>query len=127
MIGPPNQEVVNDTAKLIIHRLIARVLAHDRSLLDRAKASHAKLSRRFPDRTFVNDWNRLLDRPIPELRSLLTSRSREMRRLRLSSPFVTAEGFDLTHPTLRQRIWAMARRLAIGSAQRKSGFKPAAG
>jgi hypothetical protein len=26
MIGPPNQEVVNDTAKLIIHRLVARVL-----------------------------------------------------------------------------------------------------
>ena len=51
MDGTPNQETINDTAKLIMDRLIARLLAHDPTLIDRAKASLAKMSLRFPDRS----------------------------------------------------------------------------
>jgi hypothetical protein len=117
MTPEPNQEVVNDTAKLIMHRLIARALAREPWLVEQAKVSHAGTSRRFINRSFVQDWSNLLERPLPELRSQLISGSRDMNRLRLSSPFVTANGFDFTDPTLRRRIWAAARRLATGAAQ----------
>jgi hypothetical protein len=85
MYAPLNQEIVNDTAKLIMHRLIARLLVRDPLLVDRAKASLAKTSVHFPDRTFVADWEELLRLPTRELRALLTSRNQDMRRLRLSS------------------------------------------
>jgi hypothetical protein len=49
MNAPLNQEVVNDTAKLIMHRLIARSLGRDPLLIDRAKLSLAKMSARFPN------------------------------------------------------------------------------
>jgi hypothetical protein len=42
MHAPLNQEIINDTAKLIMHRLIARWLVRDPSLVHRAKASLAK-------------------------------------------------------------------------------------
>jgi hypothetical protein len=47
MHAPLNQETVNDTAKLIMHRLIARLLARDPLLVDRAKVSLRKISDRF--------------------------------------------------------------------------------
>ena len=37
MNAPLNQEIVNDTAKLIMHRLVARELARDPAVLNRAK------------------------------------------------------------------------------------------
>jgi hypothetical protein len=112
MDTPLNQEIVNDTAKLIMHRLIARSLARDSMLVDRAKASLAKMSVRFPDRSFVADWEELLRLPTRELCAVLTSRDQNMKRLRLSSPFVTAEGVDFTDQDLRRRIWRAAKRIA---------------
>jgi hypothetical protein len=106
-----NQENVNDAAKLIMDRLIARALARDASLIDRAKFSLAQMSVRFPDRSFVRDWEASLRLPPDQLRALLTSRSQEARRLRLSSPFVTAEGVDFTDQALRRRIRRAAKRL----------------
>ena len=106
-----NQETVNDTAKLIMHRLIARLLARDPLLVDRAKVSLAKLASHFPDRTFIADWDDLLCLPMSELRALLTSRHQNMRRLRLSSPFVTAEGVDFSDQRLRRRIRLAAKRI----------------
>src|SRR5258705_11992681 len=99
-----NQEIVNDTTKLIMHRLIARLLARDPLLVDRAKASLVNLANHFPDRSFVADWDKLLRLPEAELRALLTSRNQNMRRLGLSSPFVTAKGGDFSDQTLRRRI-----------------------
>ena len=104
MYAPLNQEIVNDTAKLIMHRLIARALVRDPSLVDRARVSLARISARFPDRSFVADWERLLRLSTRELRALLISRDQNMKRLRLSSPFVTAEGVDFGNPILRRRI-----------------------
>ena len=112
MRPPLNREDINDTAKLIMHRLIARSLARDPSLVDRARASLAKISARFPDRSFVEDWNELLHLPAEQIRVLLTRRNPEMKRLRLSSPFVIAEGIDFTDQALRRRIEHAAKRIA---------------
>ena len=111
MNSAPNQEVVNDTAKLIMHRLIARRLAHDASLIDQAKASLERMAVRFPDRAFVREWENLLALPADQLRDLLASRQVEMKRLRLSSPFVVAERIDFTNPDLRRRIRRAAKRI----------------
>ena len=130
MDTPLNQEIVNDTAKLIMDRLIARLLARDPMLVDRAKASLAKISLRFPDRSFVADWEELLRLPTRELCTLLTSRNQEMKRLRLSSPCVTAEGVDFSDQALRRRIRRAAKRIvarASHSADRHShGARPTA-
>jgi hypothetical protein len=122
MDTPLNQETVNDTAKLIMHRLIARSLARDPMLVDRAKVSLAKISLHFPDRSFVTDWDELLRRPTRELRTLLTSRDQNMKRLRLSSPFVTAEGVDFSDQALRRRIWRAAKRIAARASGRELGL-----
>src|SRR5262245_37144375 len=96
----PNQELINDTAKLIMHRLIARWLGSDPTLVDRAKASLCETSIRFSERSFVKDWDQLLRLPTQELRICLTSHSQEMKRLRLSSPFVTIEGANFQDQNL---------------------------
>jgi hypothetical protein len=112
MCEPLNQEVINDTAKLIMHRLIARSLVHDASLIDRAKVSLAGMAVRFPNQVFIRDWKELLALPPVQVRAQLTSRDQDMKRLRLSSPFVTAEGLDFTEETLRRRIRRAAKRIA---------------
>jgi hypothetical protein len=126
MRAPLNQETINDTAKLIMHRLIARSLARDPTLVDRAKVSLAGISVRFPDRSFVVEWEELLRLPIRELRALLTSRDQNMTRLRLSSPFTTAEGVDFTDQTLRRRIRRAAKRILARGSPRRDGLVHAA-
>jgi len=118
MHAPLDQEAVNDTAKLIMHRLVARSLARDPSLVDRAKLSLARISTRFPHRSFVADWEELLGLPLERLRALLTRRDQRMKRLRLSSPFVTAEGVDFTDVNLRRRIRRAAKRIVACAASR---------
>jgi hypothetical protein len=127
MLVPLNQEIVNDTAKLIMHRLIARLLVRNPSLIDRARVSLTEMSARFPERSFVEDWDRLLRLPTHELRALLTSRNQEMKRLRLSSPFATAEGVDFADQTLRRRIRRAAKRIAARAsrpARHSQGSRP---
>jgi hypothetical protein len=111
----PNKEMVNDRAKLIMHRLIARSLARNPFLVERAKMCHWQIALRFPNRSFVRDWDDLLGRPLADLRAQLTSRSLRMKRLRLSSPFALVDELDFTEPTTRRRIWSAAQRLAARS------------
>ncbi|MBX9777333.1 MAG: hypothetical protein K2Y71_23395 [Xanthobacteraceae bacterium] len=108
-----NQEIINDTANLIMHRLIARSLARDPTLISRARASHSRISRRFLDRSFVAEWDTLLRLPACQLRALLTCRTEQMKRLRLSSPFTTAKGVDFSSRPLRHRIRQAAKRIAM--------------
>ena len=122
MYVPLNQEIVNDTAKLIMHRLIARALVRDPLLVDRAKVSLTGISARFPDRSFVAEWEELLRLPTCELRALLTSRNPDMKRLRLSSPFVTAEGVDFANQTLRRRIRRAAKRIVARASRPGGGY-----
>jgi hypothetical protein len=102
-----NQERVNDTAKLMMHRLIARELRRDPSLVERARDF---LNRSAEHYSFVHEWNQILERPVSEIRSLLTNRDETMTRLRLSSPFVVAGGIDFGDEALRHRIWKAAKR-----------------
>jgi hypothetical protein len=111
----PNREHVNDTAKLMIHRLIARAIGRDPSLLDRAKVSLDRSSQHFEGYSFIREWSELLDLPPSDIRRLLANRSERMTRLRLSSPFVLAEGIDFGNTALRRRIWRAAKRVAQGS------------
>jgi hypothetical protein len=112
-----NRETINDTAKLIMHRLIARELVRSPSLVARARTSLEKMAVRFPDRPFVQEWDTVLRRPIDEIVAVLRGRGEDARRLRLSSPFVLAEGIDFKDEALRRRIGQVAKRLAArGSA-----------
>ena len=101
----PRQERVNDTAKLMMHRLVARAIGRDPSLVERAKAELRGPS----GYSNVQDWNDILSRPTIEIRRLLTRRDENMTRLRLSSPFVLADGVDFTDQKLRHRIWRAAK------------------
>jgi len=112
-----NTEHVNDTAKLMIHRLIAREIGRDPSLIERAKDTYARNSQHL-GHSFVQDWNDILDRPANEVRHLLTSRDENMMRLRLSSPFVLTDGIDFTDVNLRRRIWRAARHVAYRAQSR---------
>ena len=107
-----NQEAVNDAAKLMMHRLIARKLGRDPSLVERAKIAQAGITQRFVDRPFVREWDELLTLPTAKLRAKLVSRDSNMARLRISSPFVLAEDVDFTDYDLRLRIRRAARRVA---------------
>ncbi len=64
--------------------------------------------------SFVREWIELLKRPVPEIRHRLTSRDKDMTRLRLSSPFVLAEGLDFEEEALRRRIWRPRNELPTG-------------
>jgi hypothetical protein len=110
-----NQEYVNDTAKLMMHRLIARAISRDPSLVEKAKVSLDRRLQHFEDYSFVREWSELLNHPLPEIRRLLVSRSERMTRLRLSSPFILAEGIDFGNTALRRRIWRAAKRVAQAS------------
>jgi hypothetical protein len=117
-----NQETVNDNAKLIMHRLISRAIGGDPSLIEKAKASHARASQRYAGRPFVGEWNELLKLPPIELRAKLISRESDMVRLRASSPFLLGTGIDFTEYDLRLRIRRAARRVVergLGSAARR--------
>ncbi len=82
-----NEGLVGDTAKLMAHRLIVRILRRDPSLMERAKVTHARQADQFADWPFVREWQELLALAAEELASKLISRDREMVRLRNTSPF----------------------------------------
>ncbi|MET4019829.1 MULTISPECIES: hypothetical protein [Bradyrhizobium] len=119
-----NREYVNDTAKLIMHRLIARQIGRDPSLVERAKDSLAHNYQRFEGYAFVREWSDMLGFPPSTVRRRLTSRDEEMTRLRLSSPFVLAEGINFEDDTLRRRIWKAAKRIAERSAIHQTAGLP---
>lgn len=121
-----NQETVNDAAKLFMHRLIARKLGRDPSLVERVKVAQARIAERFPNRIFVREWDELLALPTATLRAKLVSRNSDMVRLRISSPFVLAEDFDFTNYDLRLRIRRAAKRTAERGLARRRRQAPIA-
>lgn len=100
-----NEETVNDRAKLIIHRLIARRLAREPELISVAR-SRLAVSDESPD--YVREWEALLRLEPLLVQRALISRSERMARLRLSSPFTSV--FDFQDPAFRKRVWRLARR-----------------
>jgi len=116
MNAPLNQEVVNDTAKLIMHRLVARELARDPSVLDRAKDQLTRMAERYPEQPWVGEWAEILRGPSAQIAAVLTSRDERAVRLRLSSPFTLGGPVDFKDEAMRRRIWRAARRVAIRAA-----------
>ena len=100
-----NRETVNDRAKLILHRLVARRLRVNAALLDEARSRLKSLAGPTPD--YVNEWARLLARPAEDVANLIGSRSEQMTHLRISSPFRLPEDFD--DETWRRRVWKKAK------------------
>ena len=107
-----NAERVNDRAKRLIHRLVARRMASDAGLVDRARdalsrARKAGKSDAHLDQWHLDQWEALLARDSGDLRRLITENSETMDRLRISSPFALLAGVE--DPELRRRIWRKAR------------------
>lgn len=100
-----SSEMVNDRAKLLMHRIVARRIAEMPELIDMAKEALGIKTEQGPD--YVGLWQALLELDGNELRRRLTARSDHMTRLRLSSPF--AHVLDFRDPQLRLRIWKKAR------------------
>jgi hypothetical protein len=102
-----NAETVNDRAKLIMHRLIARQMKCDPKLIELAKAViiQAKLDGRAYDH--LSEWTALLEMEPATLRRLLIARTENMTRLRLSSPFPVV--VELQDTEFRRRIWKKAK------------------
>ena len=117
-----NEGVVGDTAKLMAHRLIVRMLRRDPSLVERAKVAHARQADQFADWPFVREWQELLALPVKELASKLISRDREMVRLRNTSPFYLAKGVDLGDYDAKVRLRRAARRIVKRGLDARARF-----
>jgi len=102
-----NAEQVNDRAKLIIHRLLARRVASDPRLVDQAREALSRARTAGDTFEHMGRWAELLARDPVELRRLLTARTDEMYRLRISSPLALVAGME--DPDLRRRIWRKSR------------------
>lgn len=63
-------------AKLLVHRMIARKLRRDPTIIERVKAVHARQADQFIDWPFVQEWDELLAMPPADLVPLLISRDR---------------------------------------------------
>lgn len=117
-----NEGVVGDTAKLMMHRLIVRMLRRDPLLVERAKVAHARQAHQFAGWPFVREWHDLLSLPPGELASRLISRDREMVRLRNTSPFYLTEGVDFGDYSARVRLRRAARRIVKRGSNAERSF-----
>ncbi|SOD93898.1 hypothetical protein [Caenispirillum bisanense] len=99
-----NAEAVNDRAKLLMHRLVARRLRDEPGLAARA----LEFVRATDGLAADAEWRALLSMDPATVRRKITERSADMTRLRISSPFGRVAG--LGDPELRRRIWRKARR-----------------
>lgn len=104
------EEAVNDRAKLILHRLIARRLVREPELIE---AARSRLNRSASAPDHVREWDELLQLEPALIRRALVSRSERMTRLRLSSPFAVSEFRD---PAFRRRVWRLARQGSVSAA-----------
>lgn len=100
-----NQEQVNDRAKLLMHRLVARRISQQPELIESVKRTLSTGPRSL---TSSQEWLEILDRKPDEIRRTITSRSPKMDRLRISSPFSSVVG--LQDPKIRKRIWKVAKK-----------------
>ncbi len=102
---PVNAEMVNDRAKLIMHRLIAKKLRCDPDVLAVVRERLDRFGDDAPKH--VCEWKAILRADVDTVRKRLTERSLEMTRLRLSSPLVGV--IPLEDLNLRRRIYQKAK------------------
>jgi hypothetical protein len=99
----PNAEAVNNRVKLLFHRLIARRLKEDPSLLDEARKDLQRQRDRYGEMTYIAEWTELLDKGVDVVRREIVRRSERMTWLRISSPLGVA--IDVRDVDLRRRVW----------------------
>lgn len=105
----PNREAVNDRAKLILHRLVARHMRRDPALVEQARARLFEMTSIARDD--LEAWTDLLNTPVTTLTHKLSERSDTMTRLRSVSPFILDEvSSDIAW---RRRLW---RKAALGAS-----------
>jgi hypothetical protein len=112
-VKPGHAELVNDRAKLIMHRLIARRLKREPGALTWVRARLDEVGDNPP--AYVDEWREILKGDVDAVRRRLIERSPEMTRLRLSSPFLGV--LPLSDPELRRRIHRKARLGLRGTIQ----------
>ncbi|APE43244.1 hypothetical protein BOO69_07305 [Sulfitobacter alexandrii] len=98
-------EAINDRAKLMMHRLIARQIRMRPELLKRARIRMGEPSQR--ELSAAEEWRQILRRDADIVARLLCERSERMYRLRLSSPFIGV--IDFSDPNVRRRIHRLCR------------------
>lgn len=103
-------EQINDRLKLLYHRLVARQLRSNPALIDKVRAVVETPPYSRLDRIYVDEWRRLMEQPVSAISSVLTGRSAEARRLRLSSPFPYVDGLKINDEHLRRRLWRVAKK-----------------
>lgn len=106
----PNAELINDRAKLLYHRLVARRLRRDPGLVARVRDAIDKPPFAATASSWADDWRRLLSAPLPQLLRVLVGRSPDAARLRVNSPFPFVDGLKIEKEELRRRLWRIARR-----------------
>ncbi len=103
----PNEEQVNDRVKLLFHRLIARRLGQNPSLIVLAQEELARVRQARDFRTYMQEWEDLLKLDVATVRREIIRRDQRMTRLRISSPMGCL--IEVADPDLRRRIWRSAR------------------
>lgn len=102
----PNAEMVNDRAKLLIHRILARLIRRDASLIKEAKRRLGENRRHHPDDRAA--WKKVLDQDPDDVARQIVVRSEEWRRLRSVTPLMLPEPFkDID---TRRRFWRLAKK-----------------
>lgn len=100
----PCREEINDRAKLILHRLIARELRSDPELARTARERLVGVHAPRPD--YVDEWIAILEQSPAEIARTICERSERMTRLRAASPFSMTGKFQ--DPDWRRRVWQKA-------------------
>ena len=103
---PYSDHRILDARSLAMHCKIAKKIARDPTLLNKAKANLERWIAKSGDRQpqYLREWQQILERPWPEIALLITSMSEDATRLRSSSPFagvLTASERDQIYEAFR--------------------------
>lgn len=95
-----------DARSLAMHCLIARKIAEDPTLIEKAKVNLARWGAKYEGRgpRYLQEWLAHLDRPWPDIAEFMTSMTNDATRLRSSSPFA-----GILSDEERQRVYAAFR------------------
>jgi hypothetical protein len=107
---------INDRVKLLRHRMYARRLAAEPSLVDRARGVLAVLRETRPHAPWMAEWDALLRLPVGDIRRFIVRRTEKAAHLRLSSPFALVDGLRIADEAIRRRVWRVAKRGVPSSA-----------
>ena len=118
----PDAEAVNDRARLVRHRLVARRMRDVPGILERAR-ENAKAMGATPEGAA---WRRILAGSAARVADEVRAKTQEMDRLRIASPLTAADPL-LRDATIRTRVRAAARRILERAMAPKPPLAPGPG